>query len=166
MRLTDFCELSIAQIEVYVEGRGGIDLLNSTLQVNELSSLIKDQSPEIMKFLGLSGGRTRLTSSGIRLISGRIYKKSNKYSLSHIRLYRHLGSKYYHLEFFFSTPVPLIYISISLFFDKDGKIGEVTSSGESKLLSSINFDPNPKRDILDKGWTIAEFIKSPGIYDA
>jgi hypothetical protein len=157
MRLTEFCELSIAQIEVYIAGRGGIDLLNSSLSVNDFSSIMVDETPDIMKFLGLTGGRRRLTGT-------KVCKKSNKYNLTHIRLYRHLGSRYYHLELFFSTPLPLFYINVSLFFEKTGEVVEVTAGGENKLLSSINTEIHPSKE-LDKGMTVADFIKAPGVYN-
>lgn len=155
MRLTEFCELSIAQIEVYIAGRGGIDLLNSSLSVNNFSSLMKDATSDIMKFLGLTGGRR---------IKGKLFKKVNRYGAVFFRLFRHLGSKYYNLNILFSTTLILFHYSIDLLFNKEGEIVEITSRGVYPLTSSLPTSLDQCKKELDKGKILADFIKAPGIY--
>lgn len=155
MRLTEFCELSIAQIEVYIAGRGGIDLLNLSLSANNVSSLMKDDTPEIMKFLGLTGGR---------IIKGKLFKKANRYGAVFFRVFRHLGSKYYQLNILFSTTFIFFHYSLDLLFNKEGEIIEVTSRGTNILASSLPLPNLDQRRELDKGKILADFIKAPGIY--
>lgn len=155
MRLTEFCELSIAQIEVYIAGRGGIDLLNSSLLVNDFSSLMKDATPDIMKFLGLTGGR---------IIKGKLFKKVNRYGAVFFRLFRHLGSKYYNLNILFSTTLILFHYSIDLLFNKEGEIVEIISRGIYPFASSLPTNLDQCHGKLDKGKILADFIKAPGIY--
>ena len=143
VRLTDFCELSIKEIEELVKEKGGMDKL---LLATRNYKSGKEKAKSVKKFFSLSGAL---------FDCGQIIKRSNKYRIYTVVTWESRNKDVGTIGISFGAvgEKGIVYIML-----EKGEVYEVTSSTLSYSISEVKYTA------LDTSKSVLWYKDNPGVY--